>query len=359
MSRSTPEKVVYFLGAGFSAPLGLPVTADFLEKSKDQFIQDRDRYGFFGDVFDRIEGLAKIKNFFSSDQFNIEEVLSILEMQAQLEKSGIAEKQFVQYIQEVINFHTPTFRLDDDVRDVGNWQSLLFGSDPTHNDYGYFVAGLLNLEIRRPEAARREPIFAVEAAKQPKAVYSIVTVNYDTVLERLVKHLAQHYGTPITTDRVADDDMKRLVPTKLHGSADTDVVVLPTWNKGVQLKMLEVWKEAHEVFGQANHVRIIGYSLPESDNYVRYLLKSAILKSSNLKKVDVLCRDPQGDVKRRYDAFVELKFPRYRFCNADVAAYLTFNRERYAFRKGDGIDFGTLEEAHEAFFSSLRPDRAT
>jgi hypothetical protein len=29
------EKVTYILGAGFSAPLGLPVMGDFLLKSKD------------------------------------------------------------------------------------------------------------------------------------------------------------------------------------------------------------------------------------------------------------------------------------------------------------------------------------
>jgi len=34
------EKVVYLLGAGFSAPLGLPVMSNFLEKSKDIYFAD-------------------------------------------------------------------------------------------------------------------------------------------------------------------------------------------------------------------------------------------------------------------------------------------------------------------------------
>ncbi len=38
------DKVVYFLGAGFSAPLGLPVMRDFLIKSKDMYFENPDRY---------------------------------------------------------------------------------------------------------------------------------------------------------------------------------------------------------------------------------------------------------------------------------------------------------------------------
>jgi len=33
------DKVVYFLGAGFSAPLGLPVTSNFIVKSKDMYAE--------------------------------------------------------------------------------------------------------------------------------------------------------------------------------------------------------------------------------------------------------------------------------------------------------------------------------
>ena len=78
------DRVVYWLGAGFSAPLGLPVMRDFVTKSKDQYASDPDRYGHFGTIFKQIDTLSKIKNFFSSNLYNIEEVLSILEMRSEL-----------------------------------------------------------------------------------------------------------------------------------------------------------------------------------------------------------------------------------------------------------------------------------
>ena len=74
------ERVVYLLGAGFSAPLGLPVMSNFLMKSKDMYSEDPDRYSHFKKVFDRIREMSVCKNYYKADLFNIEEVLSILEI---------------------------------------------------------------------------------------------------------------------------------------------------------------------------------------------------------------------------------------------------------------------------------------
>jgi hypothetical protein len=72
------ERVVYLLGAGFSAPLGLPVMSNFLEKSKDMYFETPDRYKYFSDVFNQIRDFSVVKNYYNSDLFNIEEILSIL-----------------------------------------------------------------------------------------------------------------------------------------------------------------------------------------------------------------------------------------------------------------------------------------
>ncbi|MDI6784013.1 MAG: hypothetical protein QME64_07980 [bacterium] len=63
------ERVVYFLGAGFSAPLGLPVMSNFLMLSKDMFFKD-DKYKYFDEVFKTIKEMAVIKNYFDADLFN-------------------------------------------------------------------------------------------------------------------------------------------------------------------------------------------------------------------------------------------------------------------------------------------------
>jgi hypothetical protein len=138
---------------------------------------------------------------------------------------------------------------------------------------------------------------------------------------------------------------------KLHGSVDTDIVP-PTWNKRIHDYILPAWQAAFEAVAEANELRFIGYSLPETDSYFRYFLKAAISQSFNLQRVDVLCRGAQ--VEQRYAALFESN--RFRF-NAGVstdsylhgvmsAANSQFGRSSTSHR----FDTDILEQAHRMSF---------
>jgi hypothetical protein len=105
------ENVVYLLGAGFSAPLGLPVMFDFLEQANNLYQHNKDEYQHFKPVFQSIkQKLAHVARFYDSNLDNIEEVLSILEMERLL--GNVAEKdtdEFIRFIKDTINFYSPTF----------------------------------------------------------------------------------------------------------------------------------------------------------------------------------------------------------------------------------------------------------
>lgn len=107
------NRVVYFLGAGFSASLGLPVMSDFLMRSKDMYALDPDRYEHFQDVFKTIERLSISKNYYETDLFNIEEILSILEMRELLGEEEV-RSLFIKYIIDVIEHYTPSIRKDEE-----------------------------------------------------------------------------------------------------------------------------------------------------------------------------------------------------------------------------------------------------
>jgi hypothetical protein len=107
---------------------------------------------------------------------------------------------------------------------------------------------------------------------------------------------------------------------KLHGSVEDQQIVLPTWNKGIRESILDTWRVAYRALSEANYWRFIGFSLPESDSYVKFLLKAAISDAEHLKGIDVLCLDPAQSVRRRFGDFVE--FRDYRFVDAPVEDYL-------------------------------------
>lgn len=76
------DNVVYILGAGFSAPLGLPVMSNFISMAKDLYAQDKKRYAHFGKVLKSIrEKLAYVDYIYHSNLDDIEDILSILVME--------------------------------------------------------------------------------------------------------------------------------------------------------------------------------------------------------------------------------------------------------------------------------------
>ncbi|HEX6901709.1 MAG TPA: SIR2 family protein [Thermoanaerobaculia bacterium] len=352
------ERIVYLLGAGFSAPLGLPVMSNFLEKSKDLYFSDPQRYRYFEDVLNAIAKMSVVKNYYSTDLFNIEEILSVLAMQQNLRGRRL-KKAFLAYIADVISYYTPIFLPTENL--PSNWQDRIFASAGHPGSlYGAFVANLIQLRVSPAEI---EGMFRASSFQESDAIYvqesdatyGIITLNYDLILERFLDYIETAFvNTGIL--RFASNCLDGGVPlAKLHGSVDTGIMVAPTWNKTLARNLLPAWKTAFQLLAKANHIRIIGYSLPTADAYIKYLLRAAAIESPHLKKIDVLCRDDRkGSVRARYEEFID--FANFRFVNGNVVDYLrpnVFTRiQRADSRELRAIEFRGLEAGHEHFFST-------
>jgi hypothetical protein len=142
-----------------------------------------------------------------------------------------------------------------------------------------------------------------------------------------------------------------LVLAKLHGSIHDGSIVPPTWNKASQSKVTAAWAHALKALRSANEIRVLGYSLPETDSYMRYLFKCAAVDAENLQSVDVVCRDDEAQsVERRYRDFVRV---RLRFANRFIEDYF---KELMVvgvnWRATQPFTFDALEDAHERFMFS-------
>jgi hypothetical protein len=163
----------------------------------------------------------------------------------------------------------------------------------------------------------------VAKATHSTRAYDVVTTNYDCVLENACEFINSHCVArePISfCTRLEDWDGTTPALAKLHGSVAGGHIVPPTWSKGAHPEIAAQWRLAKHVLSRAQHIRFIGYSLPEADSYIKYLLKSAVLDARHLKTIDALCLDTDGAVERRYAAFVKL--PRFRYTNRDTFTLL-------------------------------------
>jgi len=92
---------------------------DFLLKSKDMFATDPRHYASSRKVFALIDQMGSIQSYYQANLFNIEEILSILEMDQQV--AGKRSRRFAKYIADVIRFYTPPDPTADPPRFPGNW----------------------------------------------------------------------------------------------------------------------------------------------------------------------------------------------------------------------------------------------
>jgi len=361
------ENIVYFLGAGFSAPIGIPVMSDFYIKSKDVYYSDKEKYKNFEAVFQDVSSLDKIKTYYKSDLLNIEEILSIFEMWEYL-SGGKKADQFRKYIADVITYYTPGISTSKINKNTSNWYDFIWGMKEW-TGYGWFAANLLNLRFdTKPRFKDDSTLYlAYDQNNNAKVKYSIITLNYDLIFENILNYIDEDWAN-ITLHKSSDMEftdakntkLERYQTAKIHGSIDKhETIILPTWRKGANSDddALAEWMKAFELLANANQIRILGYSFPDSDYYVRYLFKSAIIRSKHLRKIDVICLDPKGIVKKGYDEFINFKYSQ--FNNADIGDYLEniVKEEKENIRVNihtkENIEVCKLEQVHKNFMDSI------
>jgi hypothetical protein len=354
------DKVVYLLGAGFSAPLGLPVMNDFLIKAKDLFASDPLKFEHFGNVFKRIEKMHVAKSYYEADLMNIEEILSILEMGERID--GSDTEFFTRFLCDVIIAYTP--KIPELTLDCANWYEVVISR--SWNPYFAFAMSLLRLRLSlatTKDYGKPRTWLVGEVSEPSVAEYGVVSLNYDQVLE----HMANAFNrTSNPFPNVTSKELKAVFLTantknsdgdahvslaKLHGCVSDERIIPPTWNKGLVPEMVDIWRKGRDLLANANQIRILGYSLPITDAYIKYLLKSAVIDSTNLKRIDVLCLDPTGHVSHRYKDFINFKF--FRFASRSVESYLGHIASRIDGNVGSRTaSYTTLETAHEEFFTA-------
>lgn len=349
------DKVTYILGAGFSAPLGLPVMSNFLIKSKDLYFQDTEKYKHFKTVFSAIQELSISKNYYDTNLFNIEEILSILEMESFLEGRRL-KKDFTKYIIDTIDYYTPIISLRGNSL-PGNWYDFILGGAGIQRGFGYFIGSLFGVSFKMQE---RQPSgeyarkLLVKRGCNDGVGYSVLSLNYDMVLENYCRSIKSSYlgDEDFSFNKEFPPEWNRPSLFKLHGCACEGTIVPPTWAKGTHRKIIPVWKNAYQTLLNSTHIRFVGYSLPLSDSYIKYLLKSSVVNAPHLKQIDVICLDKDASVKKRFDDFIQYDY--YRFKNADIAEYLNEVHElskRNIYSSEESVVLNKLEIAHENFMS--------
>ncbi len=78
------------------------------------------------------------------------------------------------------------------------------------------------------------------------------------------------------------------------------VIVPPTWNKSEYGQVANVWRHAARHLADAENVIVIGYSLPEADQFFRYLFALGTIGDARPQRFWVVDPDESGAVATRF-----------------------------------------------------------
>jgi hypothetical protein len=79
------------------------------------------------------------------------------------------------------------------------------------------------------------------------------------------------------------------------------MIVPPTWNKAqYHDSIAKVWQRAAKELSEAENIIVVGYSLPDSDEFFHYFLPLGIVGPNIIKRIFVCDPDQDQTVEARY-----------------------------------------------------------
>jgi hypothetical protein len=378
MPDEPTDRNVYIVGAGFSRDAGAPLIQDFLDRARE-FLDDpqsslngSDRQ-HFQKVFEFKRRVAQAAEKVDIDLDNIEQLFGLLEMS---ERLGIGSAEDVRpsmrvLIARTLELATATKQRLPEVmvrfpesRYEGLQKLGLFGHQYGH-DKGAVKA---SASIYHYFAALLTGLFD-DPRRRTNRYDSVITLNYDLVLESSLAATGYQpdYYIGVTP---AEGQRTYCVPVlKLHGSINWGVcercnrvtartefakqassrgglscphcgkdsahllIIPPSWDKSEHKDVTKsVWSKAAKELTSATRICVIGYSMPETDVFYKYLLTLALAENPRLYRFIVVDLKPNAGresvgeggarpLRDRYADLLQKGFQRRRFLFYDTGLY--------------------------------------
>jgi hypothetical protein len=303
-------KTVFILGAGASVESGAPLMNNFLDTAQDLLNRGsfdknpNERHSIF-EIFQLISKLESIHSRAPIDLNNIESLFGLIEMGNIIGKIGhIDDSEKIKYYRDsLITLITRTLEESMEFK-INNEKYTTSSSYTSFCDY------------------------VKSYNKNNKS--SIITFNYDLGVDIGLQH--QFGALNYCLKKDLNDSIKLL---KLHGSinwinreegidiiksnvnynnnenyirisnrknlTDVPVIVPPTWNKSqYHGELSNVWNSAAIELNSADNLVIIGFSIPETDTFFKYLLGLGLMNGQRIREIIVINKDDSIEIKDRY-----------------------------------------------------------
>lgn len=331
------SNVVFILGAGASRQCGAPLMFDFLDVASNLLRSNEveDKRNEFERVFAAIGALQVVHSKAQLDLNNIESIFTVLELGRIIQRvPGLSAAQIPEAIAALKELIVKTLEVTMKFPTAGPYIGVPkpyeeFASLITHLYKDAFptqTASVIsfNYDIAADMAMYRAnlgPDYVIEKPAGQNVHVPLLklhgSLNWATEkVSRKIRplHLTsyfQHYQyngydkhsttrVPIGSQLV--EYFSRYASTEVDPEP---VIVPPSWNKAdYHAALSDVWASAAKHLSEAEHIYVIGYSLPETDSFFRHLYALGSVGNTPLRKIAVFNPDSSGDTDARFRALL-------------------------------------------------------
>jgi hypothetical protein len=335
--------VVFILGAGCSKEAGAPTSYDFLDRARDLYAsgQLQSRREEFELLFEAVGYLQRVHSKAKLDITNLESVFSALDIGWTLRKlPGIEDESKIERVLSAMRWvivktleHSINFPVRDTVitaphgyqgladvlQKLGNRRPPLSAAVISFNYDICMDVALDDSGIPFTYALDGGGGGAIPLLKLHGSMNWARNTERQQVFPWSVREYRQNYRLQFPSRDVTSihAPVSEQMFKALNGSGidPLPVLVPPLINKGDEQRQLwRVWQRAAKELAQASYVIVIGYSLPETDQFFRMLFALGTESSVPLRKLLVLNPDPDGEVDKRFRAMLgESALSRFEF----------------------------------------------
>lgn len=377
MNDGTPDRNVFILGAGFSADAGSPLINNFLDTARELFddpdsgLDDLEK-AEFRRVFEFKKRVAQSREKFRIDLDDIEQLFGLIEMSHRLDSASAEVRDAMVYvIAKTLQLATEKKRNRPHIRISPSPPNAPSPWTDAFHQGEQVEPNLFQRDIYRYFAMLLSGKFD-EPAKLRSRENLVLTFNYDLVLDNAIRQigLEPDYGLP---DPLIEEGLgrQRITLLKLHGSTNWAIcsscnkvhvlqdakftndpggfrtrvcsechgaglrllLVPPSWDKSEYREtMRPIWTKATEALAGAKRICIIGYSMPETDTFFKFLLTLGLADNHQLFKfvvVDLVNSSrtsaTEKTIEQRYKDILEEPFAsrRFEFFSSGFAQFLS------------------------------------
>ncbi|MFB9862760.1 hypothetical protein [Rufibacter immobilis] len=323
---------VYILGAGASFESGAPLMNNFLDVAEDLLLKE----AFSNEdskeiqlVFDLISELQIVHSKAQLDLNNIESLFGAIEMGIILGRLTPKSKDIAKYKKALTTLISKTLIKSmrfpfAEIKEISN--TPIFKSSESYNNFVELLKGdkivtasvlTFNYDLGLDIAFHYNEIDIDYRLNEATNNFNLLklygSINWYTTNNKKIEYLSikevmssylmreEYQKRKFINGKEENFDINKYIDSINTNNTTKTVIIPPTWNKtDYHGQLTKVWKAAAEKLSNAQNIYIIGYSLPESDSFFRYLFALGTISKNRIRNIIVYNPENSGDTESRF-----------------------------------------------------------